>query len=92
MVTPDNMNDIYNENLDHYRRLVKTIPGIELKGAKVLYTSLNGHMFSYLEKDGSLAFGFLKKQEKHFLKNTGLHCSFHMGSSKRNLYWCPMPC
>ncbi len=68
MVTPDNMNDIYNENLDHYRRLVKTIPGIELKGAKVPYTSLNGHMFSYLEKDGSFGLRLPEEAREAFLK------------------------
>jgi len=38
-----------------YDKLIGTIDGVERKGARVPYTSLNGHMFSYLAKDGSLA-------------------------------------
>ena len=38
-----------------YEKLVATHPKVERKGATVPYTSLNGHMFSYLSKDGKLA-------------------------------------
>jgi len=43
------------EKLVLYEKLVATNPAIELKGDTVPYTSLNGHMFSNLEKDGSLS-------------------------------------
>ena len=39
----------------HYDRLVATLPGVERKGAGMPYTSVNGHMFSFLTKDGTLA-------------------------------------
>ncbi len=38
-----------------YEKLVATNPDVERKGATVPYTSLNGHMFSYLSKEGNLA-------------------------------------
>jgi TfoX/Sxy family transcriptional regulator of competence genes len=38
-----------------YERLVATIPEVELKGDKIPYTSVNGHMFSNLTKAGTLA-------------------------------------
>ena len=38
-----------------YDKLVATLPSVERKGATVPYTSLNGHMFSYLSKTGTLA-------------------------------------
>jgi len=38
-----------------YEKLVATNPNVERKGATVPYTSLNGHMFSYLSKEGKLA-------------------------------------
>jgi TfoX/Sxy family transcriptional regulator of competence genes len=38
-----------------YERLVATIPEVERKGDKVPYTSVNGHMFSNLTKDGTLS-------------------------------------
>lgn len=37
-----------------YDKLIATQPDIERKGAKMPYTSLNGHMFSFLGQDGTL--------------------------------------
>ena len=42
------------ERIEQYDRLIATLPGIERKGATVPYTSLNGHMFSFLTPTGSL--------------------------------------
>ena len=41
--------------LDLYDKLIATKPGVERKGDTVPYTSLNGHMFSALHKDGTVA-------------------------------------
>lgn len=46
--------DIPANILAHYEQLVATIPLIELKGATMPYTSYNGNMFSFLDKDGNL--------------------------------------
>jgi len=64
--------------LDLYEKLVATYPGIERKGATVPYTSYNGHMFSYLEKDGSLGLRLPTEAREAFLKkyNTGLFQSY----------------
>src|SRR5262245_42726791 len=43
------------EKLALYEKAVASLPGIERKGATMPYTSLNGHMFSFLTKDGTLA-------------------------------------
>ena len=40
------------DKLALYEKLVATLLGVEREGATVPYTSLNGHMFSYLGKDG----------------------------------------
>jgi len=42
------------EVLKQYDKLISNIPGLERKGATMPYTSLNGNMFSFLAKDGSL--------------------------------------
>jgi hypothetical protein len=59
---------IPQDNLHFYKKLVKTNPKIELKGATVPYTSCNGHMFSYLEKDGSLGLRLPTEVRENFLK------------------------
>jgi hypothetical protein len=48
-------NAVPPESLVWYDQLVATIPQVERKGATVPYTSWNGHMFSYLAPDGTLA-------------------------------------
>lgn len=43
------------ERLRLYDRLIATQPGVERKGATLPYTSVNGHMFSFLAEAGKLA-------------------------------------
>ena len=54
--------------LELYEKLVATNPKVERKGATVPYTSLNGHMFSYLSKQGKLALRLLAPEREAFLK------------------------
>jgi len=65
------------EKLEYYDRLLDTYPEIERKGATMPYTSLNGHMFSYLSKSGSLGIRLPKGEREAFLEkyNTTLFVS-----------------
>ena len=54
--------------LDLYDKLIKTIPQVERKGATMPYTSLNGHMFSFIAKDGSLGLRLPEEARKKFLE------------------------
>jgi hypothetical protein len=51
-----------------YEKVVATIPGLERKGASIPYTSLNGHMFSYLSKEGQMALRLPTDERELFLK------------------------
>jgi hypothetical protein len=57
-----------SEKLELYEKLVATNPSVERKGATVPYTSLNGHMFSYLSKEGKLALRLPGAEREAFLK------------------------
>ena len=57
-----------SDKLDLYEKLVATNPDVERKGATVPYTSLNGHMFSYLSKEGKLALRLPPPEREAFLK------------------------
>lgn len=57
-----------SDKLALYEKLVATNPKVELKGATVPYTSLNGHMFSYLSKEGKLALRLPAAEREAFLK------------------------
>ena len=53
---------------ESYDKLIKTSRGIERKGASLPYTSINGHMFSFLDKAGSLGLRLPEDARKDFLK------------------------
>ena len=57
----------YSEKAQIYEQIVQQT-GFELKGKNNLYTSHNGHMFSFLGKDGILAFRFSEEEKKQFIK------------------------
>src|SRR6516225_4702912 len=56
------------DKLELYEKLVATNPAIERKGATVPYTSLNGHMFSYLSKEGKVALRLPSEERDAFMK------------------------
>jgi hypothetical protein len=58
----------YAKNLALYEKLVATNPNVERKGATVPFTSLNGHMFSYLGKTGEMALRLPAGAREAFLK------------------------
>ena len=78
MATKKENPNIANDKMEAYKKLIAAHPGIELKGAGVPYTSFNGHMFSYFEKDGSFGLRLLEKEREAFLKkyNTTLFISY----------------
>ncbi len=76
--------------LDAYSKLVATNPAIELKGAIVPYTSHNGHMFSYLEKDGSLGLRLPEKERAHFLKKYNSTLFISYGIVKKEFVLVPV--
>lgn len=51
-----------------YEKLAAMTDGVELKGATVPYTSVNGNMFSYLSKDGRLELRLPETERDKFLK------------------------
>lgn len=56
------------EKLLAYEKLVATLPEVERKGAAMPYTSVNGHMFSFLTKDGKLALRLPDEEREALLK------------------------
>jgi hypothetical protein len=51
-----------------YEKLVATNPSVQRKGAAMPYTSLNGHMFSFLTPAGKLALRLPTEERAAFLK------------------------
>ena len=53
--------------LELYDQLVATNGGLKRKGKTMPYTSLNGHMFSFLTKEGMLALRLPKDDRESFI-------------------------
>ena len=58
----------YALNLALYEKLVASNPKVERKGATIPYTSLSGHMFSFLTREGWLALRLASEDREAFLK------------------------
>ena len=63
-----------------YEKLVATNPRVERKGDTMPYTSLNGHMFSVLHNDGSVALRLPANEREAFLKKYKTTLSSQYGS------------
>jgi hypothetical protein len=81
---PKPASPVSSDKLALYEKLVATNPNVELKGATVPYTSLNGHMFSYLSKEGKLALRLPADERAAFLQKTRPSCVRLMVGSSPN--------
>lgn len=59
---------MWEEKLAFYDQIVDTIPGIERKGKGMPYTSVNGHMFSLLNKAGEIGIRLSKIDGERFME------------------------
>jgi hypothetical protein len=56
------------DTLRHYDNVIATILKVERKGATMPYTSVNGHMFSFLTPTGTLVLRLPTEERNAFLK------------------------
>jgi hypothetical protein len=56
------------DRMELYEKLIATLPEIERKGAVHPYTSVNGHMFTYLDQSGTLGLRLPQDEVEAFLK------------------------
>ena len=64
----DDVDELYVVNLALYEKLVATNPKVDRKGKTMPYTSLNGHMFSMLTKEGEVALRLPAGEREAFLE------------------------
>ena len=70
----------YAINLRLYEKLVATNLNVERKGKTMPYTSHNGHMFSFLDKEGKLGIRLPKEERENFLAEYKTELSVQHGS------------
>ncbi|MBD3241913.1 MAG: hypothetical protein GF331_15090 [Chitinivibrionales bacterium] len=54
-----------------YDKLIESNPDIERKGKTMPYTSLNGHMFSFLAQDGTMGLRLSEDDRAEFVAEYG---------------------
>ncbi len=59
------------DKIELYDRLIESHPDIERKGKTNPYTSLNGHMFSHLSKEGFMGLRLPADERERFLERYG---------------------
>ena len=74
------LSEEYAANLILYEKLISTNPIVERKGATMPYTSLNGHMFSFLSKEGRMAIRLPSGEREEFLEKYQTELSVQYGS------------
>jgi len=65
--------------LEQYEKIVNAIPDLERKGKKTPYTSLNGHMFSFLDKDGVLSIRLSEEERVALIEKYNTQLSVQHG-------------
>src|SRR5688572_1611219 len=61
-------NNLPADKVQLFELLIGSVPGAEMKGATMPYTSHNGHMFSFLDKEGNLALRLPENLRTDFIK------------------------
>ena len=60
-------NAVFEISLQLYEKAIELIPNIERKGQTMPYTSLNGHMFSFIDKEGNIGLRLMKDEREEFI-------------------------
>jgi hypothetical protein len=72
-----------------YEALVSTVPGVDRKGAANPYTSRNGWMHSFLDKEGSVSIRLGKDDLESFLEKYVTERSVQYGSVMKDFAVVP---
>jgi hypothetical protein len=80
---------ILPEKLELYEKLIATNPSIDRRGAVHPYTSLNGHMFTYLDQTGTLGIRLPEAELETFLKKHKTKLFESYGVVKKD--WATVP-
>lgn len=75
--------------LELYDKLIQTNPNIERKGKTMPYTSVNGHMFSFLDKEGKMGLRLSKEHLNAFLEKFGTNLMIQHGRTMKEYVEIP---
>lgn len=77
------------EALQHYEAAVATLGDVKRKGAANPYTALNGHMFTFLDKEGVVSIRLSREDTEEFRSTYESGDSIQYGSTMRGYSTVP---
>ncbi len=77
------------DRLGLYERLVASVAGVERKGAANPYTSRNGHMTSFIDKEGEVSIRLDQADREKFIERYGSHIAMQYGRQMRDFVVVP---
>jgi hypothetical protein len=80
---------ILDDKLEAYDRLIATLPEIERKGKSMPYTSINGHMFTHLDKSGTMGIRLPAEAREAFLAKYGTTLFVQHGATMKEYATVP---
>lgn len=81
--------DVPPNALALYDKVVAQFPDVERKGAKSAYTSLNGHMFSFMTTEGALCLRLDEDAKEAFMAKHGTGPVIQYGATMRGYVEVP---
>jgi len=75
----DTATEQFKTSLAHYEQLVQAFPEVERKGKTMPYTSLNGNMFSFIDKEGVLSIRLSAEHREAFIAKYNTELSVQHG-------------
>ena len=81
--------DFYQKSLQIYDQLVEQFPNIQRKGKKNPYTSVNGHMFSFLDPAGMISIRLSPEDQEAFMAKHNATHSIQYGKTMRGYVLVP---
>jgi len=58
----------WEKSLELYENLVRLFSSVERKGKTMPYTSINGHMFSFIDKEGKMGLRLSELERNKFMQ------------------------
>lgn len=77
------------DRLELYEALVTSVEGVERKGAANPYTSRNGHMTSFIDKEGEVSIRLDEASRQEFIEKYGSRISVQYGSQMKEFVVVP---
>ena len=77
-------------NFEIYTSLIESIPAAERKGKTMPYTSLNGHMYSFLDKDGFIGLRLSPSDIDTFIETFGAQLMVQHGRTMKAFVRIPI--